>query len=295
VVVLVKALYGLKSSGAAWHLHLSKRLRAMQFVLSLADADMWMRWSTRPDATSYYQYIASYVDDLTIVTLEPEKILDELKGHGYELKGSGAPDTFLGASIGRHTFTDGSGSAWYQSAEDYLQNAIKTVEERLGHPLPTGRVSTPLDHGYHPEIDENALLDDDQANYYQSMIGILLWASGLGPIDITQEVGMMAQFGALPREGHYKAVLRIFSYLKKHIKSRLVYNTNIADVTNKEFAVATWSEQYPDAGETLPYDMPEPLGKRVKITAFCDASHADCSVTQKSTTGILIFFNSTPT
>ena len=94
------------------------------------------------------------MDDLTIVTLEPEKILDELKGHAYELKGGGAPDTFLSATIGRHTFSDGSGSAWYQSAEDfYLKNAIKTIKERLGYPLPTGRVSTPLEHGYHPEVD----------------------------------------------------------------------------------------------------------------------------------------------
>ena len=98
----------------------------------------------------------------------------------------------------------------------------------------------------------------------------------------------MARFGALPREGHYKAVLRIFSYLKKHLKSRLVYDTNIVYATDKEFAVATWSEQYPDASETQPYDMPEPLGKKAKITAFCDASHADCLVTRGSTTGILI-------
>ena len=143
------------------------------------------------------------------------------------------------ATIGRHTFSDGSGSAWYQSAEDYLKNAIKTVEERLGYPLPRGRVSTPLEHGYHPEVNVTALLDDDQTNYYKSMIGILLWASELGRIDITQEVGMMARFGALPREGHYKAVLRIFSYLKKHLKSRLVYGTNIVDVSDKKFAVAT--------------------------------------------------------
>ena len=105
---------------------------------------------------------------------------------------------------------------------------------------------------------------------------------------------MMARFGALPREGHFIAVLRIFSYLKKHLKSRLVYDTNIVDVTDKEFAVATWSEQNSDVGETTPYDMPEPLGKQVKITAFCDASHADCLVTRRSTTGILIFVNSTP-
>jgi hypothetical protein len=105
---------------------------------------------------------------------------------------------------------------------------------------------------------------------------------------------MMAQFGALPREGHFKAVQRIFSYLKKHLKSRLVYDTNIIDVADKDFAVATWSEQYPDAGKTPPYDLPEPLKKMVKITAFCDASHADCLVIRRSTTGILIFVNSTP-
>ena len=105
---------------------------------------------------------------------------------------------------------------------------------------------------------------------------------------------MMTRFGALPRKGHFKAVLRIFSYLEKHLKSRLVYNTNIVDVADKDFAVATWSEQYPDAGKTPPYDMPEPLGKMVKITAFCDASHADCLVTRRSTTGILIFVSSTP-
>ena len=40
--------------------------------------------------------------------------------------------------------------------------------------------------------------------------------------------------------------------------------------------------------------MPEPLGKLVKITVFCDASHADCLVTRRSTTGILIFVNGTP-
>ena len=78
------------------------------------------------------------------------------------------------------------------------------------------------------------------------------------------------------------------------MKSRLVYDTNIIDVTDKEFAVATWSEQYSDAGVAPPYDMPEPLGKKVKITAFCEASHADCLVTRRSTTGILIFVNSTP-
>ena len=82
---------------------------------------------------------------------------------------------------------------------------------------------TPLEPDYHQQVDTSPLLDDDRANYYQSMIGILLWASELGRIDVTQEVGLMARFGALPREGHFDAVVHMFAYLKKHLRSRLVY------------------------------------------------------------------------
>jgi hypothetical protein len=79
---------------------------------------------------------------------------------GYELKGGGAPDTFLGATIGRHTFKDGM-TTWYQSAEDYLNNTIKMIEGKLGTSLPTGRVSTLLEPDYHPEINETPLVDND--------------------------------------------------------------------------------------------------------------------------------------
>jgi hypothetical protein len=82
-----------------------------------------------------------------------------LRDCGYELKGGGAPDTFLGATIGHHTFKDGT---TMQSAEDYLKNTIKMIEEKLGTTLPTGRVSTPLEPDYHPEINETPLVDDNR-------------------------------------------------------------------------------------------------------------------------------------
>jgi hypothetical protein len=170
---------------------------------------------------------------------------------------------------------------------------IKTIEEKLG-PVLNGKATTPLEPDYHPEIDETPLIDDDRANYYQSLIGILLWACQLGRIDIAQETGLMARFGAIPREGHFKAVIRMFTYLKKHLKSRLVYDPRIVDMSDIPFAKCNWEEQYPDAEEPIPHDMPEPLGNPVKITVFCDASHADCLVTRRSTTGILIFANGTP-
>jgi len=42
-VLIVRALYGLKTSGAAWHAQLTETLRAIDFVPSMADPDVWMR------------------------------------------------------------------------------------------------------------------------------------------------------------------------------------------------------------------------------------------------------------
>ena len=53
-------------------------------------------------------------------------------------------------------------------------------------------------------------------------------------------------------------------------------------------------EQYPDAEQTYPPDMPEPLGESVFITCFVDADHAGNRVTRRSHTGIIIYVNSAP-
>jgi hypothetical protein len=73
-----------------------------------------------------------------------------------------------------------------------------------------------------------------------------------------------------------------------------VYDPEKKDMSDVNFTKCDWEEQYPGAEELLPYNMPKPLGNSIKITAFVDASHADCLVTRRSTTGILIFLNGTP-
>ena len=74
----------------------------------------------------YYEYLVCYVDDLIICSQKPAHVIQELRDSWYELKGGSAPETFLGANIGRHTFKDGT-STWYQSAEQYLKNTIKAT------------------------------------------------------------------------------------------------------------------------------------------------------------------------
>ena len=51
---------------------------------------------------------------------------------------------------------------------------------------------------------------------------------------------------------------------------------------------------YPDAVETLPRDMPEPLGKEVDINVFVDADHSGNRITRRSHTGIIIMVNMAP-
>ena len=82
-----------------------------------------MRKATCDDGTLYDEYLVCYVDDLIICLQKPAHIIQELRNSGYELKGGSAPETFLGATIGRHTFKDGT-STWCQSAKQYLKNAI---------------------------------------------------------------------------------------------------------------------------------------------------------------------------
>jgi hypothetical protein len=55
-----------------------------------------------------------------------------------------------------------------------------------------------------------------------------------------------------------------------------------------------WSEFYPGAEELLPPDMPEPLGRPVKMTTFVDSDHAGDKVTRRSRTGVLVFLNRAP-
>ena len=54
------------------------------------------------------------------------------------------------------------------------------------------------------------------------------------------------------------------------------------------------SELYPDAVQTIPYDMPDPMGNPVNVICFVDANHAGNKITRCSHTGIIFFVNSAP-
>ncbi len=297
IAKIVRALYGLKSSGAAWHTHFAQSLTDLGFKPTRADPDVWLRPQTRQDNSKYYEYFLVYVDDCLVISENPQSILDSLHSdYNYRLKDVHPPTRFLGAQIDKIGI-DGQ-DYWYISAELYLSKVLPTIEERFGkleRLFATSRLETPAPTKFHPEVDTTDFLDEDSTALYQSYIGILRWAVELGRIDLAHFASTMAKFAATPREGHLTAVIRGFGYIKKHLSSKLIIDTEPRDWSHIEWTSKDWSKFYPDCTqEIIPYDMPEPRGKPMQINLFCDASHATDLITRRSTTGIVILINGTP-
>ena len=301
-VLIVRALYGLKSSGARWRDHMAATLRDGKFKSCPADPDVWMRPNVKLDGTPYWEYVLIYVDDCLAISHDPKAIMDFLSSR-YTLKAGSVkePTEYLGAEIRKHHLMNPDGSQdpkarWSMSSDLYVKRALADVERELaeiGQSL-SNKVSTPLSNEYRPELDVTPELDARRANYYQGLIGVLRWIVELGRIDIIVPIALLSRFLALPREGHLEQVLHCFAYLKKYDRSSIVFDDTVPVFEESRFLKAYWGETYPDAADPLPHNMPEPRGRAVSMTCFVDADHAGCRVMRRSHTGIILFVNRTP-
>jgi hypothetical protein len=298
VMKVLRALYGLKSSGAAWRNLFATSIVEMGYKTSLADPDVWIKANVNPKSNiNYYEMVLVYVDDILCISHEPQVFMEEV-ARMYRLKeGSvGPPTRYLGANVGRYTLPDGR-DVWSLSAHDYLKTVVQNLETTLAQKNEKlkGKASTPLPVDYKPELDITDLLEPMEANMYQQLIGILRWACEIGRIDILLEVSLMSSYNAYPRRGHLQAVYHIFAYIKQHLNSTIVFDDAYPDINEKAFPPhCDWSDFYPDATEPLPPRMPEPRGYSVEITCFVDANHAGNLLTRRSQTGFFIFINKAP-
>jgi hypothetical protein len=284
----------LKSSGAAWRSMLAQSLTEMGYQSTRADPDVWIRAAFKEDGTEYYEMVLVYVDDILHLSHDTRPTMAALSKL-YELKpeSCGPPDRYLGANVGKFQLPDGRES-WCMSARDYVKNAVKIVEETLlknNKMTLKAKVDRPTPAAYRPEVDVSPECDDDEANRFQQLIGILRWACELGRIDILLEVALLSSFTAMPRRGHMEAVYHIFAYLKQHLNSTMVFDERMPDIDETLFVRVDWKDFYGEAKEEMPPKMPTPRGKAMKISCFVDADHAGNVVTRRSHSGILIYVN----
>jgi hypothetical protein len=82
-VVIVRALYGLKSSGARRRDHMAATLQENGYQSCYADPDVWMKANTKPDGFKYWEYVLCY--DVLAISHDPQKVMDYLNSH-YTMK-----------------------------------------------------------------------------------------------------------------------------------------------------------------------------------------------------------------
>jgi hypothetical protein len=273
---------------------LSESIRAMGFENSMADPDVWLRPAAKENGFDYYEYLIVYVDDILVLSHRAKEVMNTIE-QLYRLKEpASTPKTYLGASILEWSIS--GDKMWAMSSQKYVKEAIRCVEvelQKTGERL-VGKPTTPMTPGYRPELDVTPLLDPDQSSYYMSLIGILRWAVELGRIDIYIDVALLSSFMAQPRIGHMMEVLHIFSYLKAHENSKIVFDPEPKCWDDNQFQVFDWSEFYKDAKESVPPNAPPPRGHPIQVNTFVDADHAGNKVTRRSHTGVLIYANSAP-
>ena len=225
-MIVKMALYGLKSSGAAFRAKLAGVLHELPYVPLKEDPDVWIRPGVRTNGSEYYGMALCYIYDVIVIAAKPMKTMDGIRAV-FKLKGDKAENTdmYLGASLSELEMGDGT-RCWTMSSEKYVKAAIENVEARLAKSdlrFPS-RCDTPMSASYHPSEEITRAMNAKGLHTYQEIIGILRWAIEIGRIYILLEVSLLSSHLVLLRIGNLQAVYWIFRYLKQVPKGRLYFD-----------------------------------------------------------------------
>jgi hypothetical protein len=128
IAVIVKALYGLKTSAFAWRTHPAEKLCDLGYSACIADHDVWMRPNTKPNGFKYYEYVLVYTDDIWGISHNPLDVLTKLDQH-YVLKNDsmGHPTQYLGAQVDTYIRDDDvTHKHWYMSSKNMSRKPFAT-------------------------------------------------------------------------------------------------------------------------------------------------------------------------
>src|SRR6478735_2529933 len=219
-LLIIKALYGLKSSAARFHEHLSVQLRKLGFRPSKADPDFWIR-----DMQDHYDYIARYVDDIIVFSKDPMTVMTELK-KTYIMKDVGKSQYYLGGDdITMDEACKKEGIKLAFSAETYIKNTLPKLAKVCGLE-DFKKWNTPFCENYHAEMDETPLVPPSKISDYQSLLGSANWIITLGRFDIYCAINTLSRYSMAPREGHFKAMTRVFGYLRQRTRGRILIDVS---------------------------------------------------------------------
>lgn len=197
---LNRALYGLKQSGRAWWLELSRVFGLLGYRRTHSD---WGVYTRTDEASGKRIYILVYVDDLLIAcdTVETARTALKLLNEHWVVTDLGAAHTILGMVLERdlenHTI-----SISQTGYIDKLMARFNILNPRAGRtaPLPTGE---------QPAVAEEAI---DQRKY-QELVGSVLWLAGCTRPDVSFAASLLGHHSHSPGESIWEIGKRVLAYL----------------------------------------------------------------------------------
>ena len=158
------------------------------------------------------------------------------------------------------------------SADSHVKKALDIVKQRLrDNKLMFKSSNKTADHpfssqSYRSELDVSRECNEDEIQFYQSLIGIMRWLCEIVHIDILTKTSLLCTHLSSPHAGHLHQALHVFKYLKDHKRSKCVFVLTYISITDDElpeeerasFKAKYMKELYPDAVEKYCRMHPNP-------------------------------------
>ena len=100
-ILMIKVLYGLKISGAAFREFLADTLYEMVYrLIFFFDPDIWLRPAVKPDGFYYCKYILCCVDNVLCISHNPRKLMGSIQDY-FNIKDKNVepPNIYIGELI----------------------------------------------------------------------------------------------------------------------------------------------------------------------------------------------------
>ena len=99
-MIVVRALYGLRPSGAALRALLAEVLHDLEYMLTKVDPDVCLRLAVKSNGFKCYEYVLCYVDDVLCISENPMTTMQGIQKK-FKLKDDKIepPEMYLGAGL----------------------------------------------------------------------------------------------------------------------------------------------------------------------------------------------------
>jgi len=224
IVLLRRALYGLKQSARLWNTRLDQVLSANNWSRSKIDDCLYFK-SDR----GVLSILVIYVDDVILAT-ESQEVLDatkDLMESTFTMSSIKIPDTFLGVQV---TLCK-EGILLHQT--DYVKRVLRHFKFDDAHPTATPSSITRL----HKRTPDESVTNQAQ---YRSILGCLQFLAVQTRPDIAAATNAAAAYASDPSSIHLQALKRILRYLRGSSSMGLLFKWNqplqLRGVTDSDWA-----------------------------------------------------------